>query len=357
MLAPFGWWSLERTDRRPFSCVRVVYRLLATLLVLSACTRKSTSPEPPEHSTPTCRGGKDAVGLWLSSSGRCSVVFLSQQQQYSFALSAAHCVGTDLGEVYQLDEMGQQHKIGEVDALHAHPAYRGSAEADLVVLRIHSSAVIPACVSLEKVPLLSEGERLVALGHGRNASKEEEKPRAKQLALLEQSSTTLTLANVDTESVCFGDSGGPILTADRRLLVGLVSRGTSGDCRSELLATYLNQEKRNFIFGAIRKLTQVRSCADCRSEANESNACREMVTVCHGDPECRSAIACAERCAGSTCEHACLTPNPLALRLNKCSCASCSQLCSQHWRCHFVSLPDKPLPLDSKASSAAAPGF
>ena len=235
--------------------------------------------------------------------------------------------------MYQIEGRGQRQKIGEVDALHAHPAYRGSADADLVVLRIHSSAAIPACASLANVPSFSEGEQLVALGHGRNASKEEAQARVKQLALLEQSNTTLTLANVDTESVCFGDSGGPIFTSDRRSLVGLVSRGTSADCRSELLATYLNQEKRNFILGAISKLATVRSCADCRMEANESSACRQMVTPCQDDQECRSAIACAAICTNSTCEQTCLASSPLALRLNKCGCASCSQHCSQHWRC------------------------
>jgi hypothetical protein len=239
-----------------------------------------------------------------------------------------------MGEVYQVNADGHRQQIGEVEALRVHPSYSGSAEADLVVVKLDARALAPtSCAFLIEPPVLSESEQMWAVGHGQNLSKEAETPRAKRLGLLAQSHTTLTLANLDDEPVCLGDSGGPVFATDQQSLLGVISRGAHGDCRSELLVTRLNQEKRAFIRSAVSEMEKQSSCADCRKVAGDSGECQEIRSACQREAGCRVALACSETCTEADCSRGCLSTSPMAQRETRCGCVACSKACSEHWRC------------------------
>jgi hypothetical protein len=157
---------------------RQVAAVIAIGLFAVGCTERDLDIDDPagQASAPIIGGTTYTTHQWvvayLASGGKCSATIIAKYGSTGYALTAAHCLKSQLGVIRQ----GNNHNSGYIEypvvETDAHPEYNGSPLYDFAMLRFSGATVNTPAFA----PLTAQQDNLVAgssmklLGYGQTAN-------------------------------------------------------------------------------------------------------------------------------------------------------------------------------------------
>jgi MYXO-CTERM domain-containing protein len=289
-----------------------------------------------------------AVVAWLHGS-KCSATIIQVSGTTGWALTAAHCVGGGLGNIYQGNNHNNPDVIYPVQAVGVHPGYATSDAFDVAVLRFSGATpqtpVLPMLTKAQDN--IAVGMFLDAVGYGATPGNNTVRRHA-NLAVLFESEVYLRF-NQQTSGVCFGDSGGSSLHVLNSLpyVAGVHSTVTANNCVggtaqdpeigtdirvAPMVPVFITPYINNQPYGQ-------HTCDECSDAHRSQGLCQNAVLSCIQGPTCSDYIDCANACNTVPCQIQCGLTHAQGKALydgiNDCVCdTACSAECNGDSSCN-----------------------
>jgi MYXO-CTERM domain-containing protein len=291
-----------------------------------------------------------AVVTWLHGS-KCSATIIGVNGGTGYALTAAHCVGGGLGNLYQGNNDVNADVVYPVTDATRHPKYlnAGCFEGTCTGFDVAMLTFSGASGATPTLPVLSKpmdnivvGNFLLAVGYGATPSNNTLRRNANLAVIFE--SEVLVEFNQVTTGICSGDSGGPSLktVSSVEYVAGVHSFVSQGGCTGSgaigadirtgpYLNTFINQYISGNNFGTL-------TCDECVDAHNRLGVCVDEIQTCFGSQPCQDWVDCVNNCNTQPCQIACGLSNPggktVYDAIDACACNSgCVQECAGDSMC------------------------
>lgn len=339
---------------------------------LAACMTDTVEPTPvpaPASETtrqPIVNGSADtttdaAVFVYSETGGCTGALFkVDRARDLAWVLTAAHCVldqnqqnlVVPEGVVITKDYASDPNSIF-IQAVRAEydPRYNNSDAYDFGVVTLQGipdDAVLPPLLPLTGSPDgLAQGQTVTSVGFGvTNAQGDAENSQrnriSKPIAALD--STDITY-NQSSSGICYGDSGGPVISAAGKV-VGVHSRvgqGGSGPCNGTGISARLTAGLSwvNSIVSADQGSppAALAECDRCvRNSDYGDTVCRQKRDKCNDDSDCSALLTCLNQAQSDSAQTACLNAHPESqgaiIDYLSCACLDqCADACATNSNC------------------------
>lgn len=323
---------------------RLVYAVGLPLLVL-ACA--PTSEERVGHADQEIVNGSadattDAVVAYIKGS-KCSATIVHRDGSTGYALTAAHCIGGQLGQLRQ----GDNHANGQFDVSYAvaetavHPYYADSPLFDFAMLRFTgANGSTPVILPMKPAEdQLAKGKLIDLVGYGQTESGNNTLRNHLELPIQSVSELRLNFEQ-SGGGVCFGDSGGGgIVDVSAGTRVASVHSGVSDDsCLGSSTSVRVSAVYDTFIMPFINETPFLeQTCDQCNEGTFGGGECASVLQACFDSPQCDAYVDCLSACFTGTCQKACQLDHVAGAAaydaINECGCGECSSECEGDSRC------------------------
>lgn len=287
-----------------------------------------------------------AVVAYSHNGGICSATIIEVQGNLGYALTAAHCIGANNGELSVGTNTSAPDAKIPVVARAAHPDYGKTALYDVAMLVFEGANGSTPTLSLLEPSLdkLKAGSPLEILGYGRTEDGGGTVGVRHTKAMTAKAVTSLRIIYDQTKGgMCSGDSGGPSLTtAAPQRVAGVHSfvASNDGSCLYEghdmRVSAFVDSFIRPFIDETPYGL---QTCDQCTEAHTFNGICTPDVEACYASPACSSYVSCIQSCNKAGCYVECEQKFPLGATLYdaiyQCVCDSgCNVECADAGFCN-----------------------
>ncbi len=296
--------------------------MLTLISLVTACERNATPREDEQigaSETAIINGDPDQghpmVVAYLHDGSLCSATIVEVKGSTGYALTAAHCIGAQLGELRVGSEINNSPTMTyPVTATLAHPGYKASTLYDVAMLKFTgASAATPSMpplpVSLDN---LSAGTTLDLVGYGKTTDAGGQ-IGAKHHKFLPIGDVTPLRLLFDQKAggLCSGDSGGPSTFYPALEYVAGVHSYVASDNGSCLVqgadirvSPYTETFIKPFING---QPTGPLTCAECTEAHTANGLCSKSIAACYATKHCPAYQTCIQACKTNGCIVDCKT--------------------------------------------------
>jgi hypothetical protein len=267
--------------------------------------------------------GRPAVVGYLRNGSLGTVTIISVKGTTGYALTAAHCLGADLGSLVTGQSVfDQQAKSYPVTKAVAHPGYAKAKLYDIAVLTFSGAdamtpklAVLPAASDD-----LKSGKSVDLVGYGKTADSGGQTGLKHHRVLNMKAVSSLRLVyDQMAGGLCSGDSGGPsIYEPSQSFVAGVHSfvSSNNGSCLVEGTDIRVSAFVDSFINPVIEgKPIGLQTCNQCTEAHAFSGSCTEAVSKCYQSKSCGSYEACIGKCKTASCSLECEVAHPAGKQL------------------------------------------
>ncbi len=340
-------------------------RILAsavTVLGVAACSVESTEPAAPPvqaASQPIINGVADdtmpaAVFVYNGSGGCTGALFkVDRDNDLAWVLTAAHCVLDENQNpapaqfVMFTKDYATDPNTVQVSAVRSvyDTRYNSNDSYDFAVVTLQGlpgGDVLPTPLALSSgSDGLRQGDTVTSYGFGvtgfdgQNNPKENSRRNRLQKQIYNLDSVDITYAQ-SSSGVCFGDSGGPVVASNGKI-VGVHSRvGSEGSnpCNGTGISARLSSGL-SFVNGVVAAdlanlPTPVAACDRCQRNADYGDSiCKTKRDKCTGDSDCFALLTCLGAAKSNSASQKCYSDHPdsLGMLYDYASCP-CNDLCA-----------------------------
>jgi hypothetical protein len=327
---------------------------LLALLPLLGCG-ETPGPEQVARSTaPIINGQLDtshqAVVAYLKGS-KCTatIVHVDVGTGNGYALTAAHCIGGQLGNLRQ----GDNHANGQFDVEYPvveteiHPEYASSGLYDFAMLRFSgATAQTPVIAAMSPAEdALNEGKQVELVGYGQTESGATTQRHTIMRPIDSLSSLRMRFDQA-TGGICSGDSGGAVLDlVGGQLRVAGVHSSVESNvmpvCSGSGNSVRVSAVYDTFIMPFINGTAyQPQTCSQCSDASFYNDAgCFTQLENCGNDSACSAYLDCLGSCSKQSCVVQCdldhAAGKPLYDLMVDCLCnTACSSECMSSTTCN-----------------------
>jgi len=266
--------------------------------------------------------GHPMVVAYLHNGSLCSATIVSVSGSTGYALTAAHCIGSELGELYVGSNIGSPSKKYTVVETLQHPNYQSSQLYDVAMLKFSgadgSTPVMPLLTPA--LDDLKAAKTLDVIGYGKTAdSGGQTGVKHHKYMPIKEVTALRVVYDQKVGGLCSGDSGGPSsYYPSLEYVAGVHSYVSSnnGSCLVEgtdiRVSPFVSTFIQPFIEG---KPTTGLSCQECTEAHTWSGLCSKTVSSCYANKQCTSYQACLGACKTNGCVVACKQKYPTGAEL------------------------------------------
>lgn len=291
--------------------------------------------------------GHPMIVAYLRNGSLCSATIVAVKGSVGYALTAAHCVGADLGQIVVGADVNKPIKTYPVTDRLAHPGYAKSTLYDVAMVKFSgadgSTATMAALSPGEDT--LKAGSTVEVVGFGKTQDGGSQSGlKYKKTMVVKQVTDLRIVYDQKSGGICSGDSGGPsVFTtngAERVAGVHSYVSSNNGSCLVEgtdirvspFLGTFVNP----YIEG---KPTAALTCDQCFEAHTWQGLCTDTVIDCYQSQECGPYQACVAKCKTASCQLDCRTKyakgHALYQAILECGCdAGCPTECGAEPFCN-----------------------
>jgi hypothetical protein len=322
-------------------------RLLVASLALTACIDPAEGERLGSIDEPIVNGAFDvthqAVVAWLHGS-KCSATIVAVVGNQGYALTAAHCVGGGLGNIYQGNDHDDPDVIYDVVDAEVHPGYAQSGAFDFAMLRFTGASVsTPVIAPLTKaMDNINNGTIVDLVGYGQTENGGTSIRRHVNLPVDSESPMYLQYDQTSA-GLCFGDSGGSslVVQAGTPYAAGVHSSVSDNNCVgpgeegydvrvSAVVDTFIDPYIDNQPFG-------LQTCDECTDAHAKNGQCTDDIIACFQDGNCEAYVQCLNGCATLSCQTQCAISHPAGKQvydlITDCFCSTCATECQNDPLC------------------------
>jgi len=278
-----------------------------------------------------------AVVAWIHN-GKCSATIVARQGSTGYALTAAHCVNGNAGELRQGNNHNNPDRTYPVTTWTVHPGYALSDAYDVAMVQFSgadaATPILPMLTAAQDN--INTGMSLDAVGYGITPNNNSTR---RHVQLVVDFDSELLIGYDQTSSgICSGDSGGSSLhtIASTEYVAGVHSFTTGTNCTgnevlgvdirvSAVLDTFINP----YING---QPTGTQTCDQCIDAHYWLGECGDESAACGANNFCGSYRDCLNACNSYSCQVACGVDNPNGKwqfdLISSCICSTCSVECA-----------------------------
>lgn len=286
--------------------------------------------------------GHPAIVGYLKSGSICTATIVAVDGTTGYALTAAHCLGADLGElVVGPNMLNTQAKTYKVTKAVAHPSYAKAKLFDIAMLTFTGAdAMTPVMTPLPvDLDTVKAGSTLDLVGYGLTMDGGGQVGMKQHKTMAAKTVTPLRIVyDQKSGGLCSGDSGGPSLFDPQKEYVAGVHSfvsGNNGSCLgsgtdirvSPFVDTFINPYIEGKPFGLV-------TCSQCAEAQTFQGQCSVPTAKCFSNAACVNYDACLDKCSAPSCELECAAKYPSGKTLYDavlgCLCATgCKAECAE----------------------------
>ncbi len=315
------------------------------------------SPTPPEGERVGAEGdaiingavdaGHPAVVAYLHDGLKCSATIVAVKGNVGYALTAGHCIGQSLGQIYQGQDYSKPVAVYNVTAKAQHFNYSKAPLFDFGMLKFSGATaqtpvLSPIPANLDDVKV---GTQLDAVGFGLTQDQAGDTTIRHHKVMPVKTVTDLRFIYDQTGGgICQGDSGGPsTYVKGTEYVAGVHSsvsqNGPNMTCLFEGNDVRVSAVVDTFITPYINGTGYgQQTCAQC-TEAGYAGPCNGQVKACFNNADCSAYDNCIQGCATNACVVDCKNKHPSGLQIYNqifaCICGTaCAAECAQATYCN-----------------------
>lgn len=321
-----------------------LFRTLTLFASLAACGVQAPTPEEGAVGTVAAEvingepdGGHPMVVAYLRSGSLCSATIVAVKGTTGYALTAAHCLGADLGEIVLGSNVSQPVAKHPVIERVAHPDYGKGKLFDVAMLKFSGASGATPTMPLLTPAMdnLAAGSSVDVVGFGKTQDGGGSTGVKHHKFMKVKAVTDLRLIyDQQAGGLCSGDSGGPTTYYPAQEYVAGVHSYVSsnnGGCLGEgtdiRVSAVLDTFIQPFIDG---KPFGKQTCGHCTESTLVNGDCTNALAECYGNSSCVAYQKCANGCETTACIYNCSQKYPAGADLDAAITACvCDDACSE----------------------------
>ena len=261
--------------------------------------------------------GHPMVVAYLHNGSICSSTIVAVKGSTGYALTAAHCVGSELGELSVGSDINAPTKKYTVTQALAHPGYQTSGLYDVAMLKFNgadgATPIMP--VLTPQLDDLKSATTLDVIGFGKTEDGGGQVGVKHHKFLSVKDVTPLRLIyDQQAGGLCSGDSGGPSsYYPNIEYVAGVHSyvASNNGSCLVEGADIRVSPFVDTFIMPFINgQPIGTLTCDQCTEAHTANGLCSNAVGACYATKHCPSYQACTQGCKTNGCVVECKAKYP-----------------------------------------------